>query len=310
MNIKFSENLKKRAFVILLIILFGWVSYAYSNDKTDTNVTQEEMAKFNDKYLKGKLTPSQDGKVSELIKLSDIAKQKNDANITMQSIETNLTKSISIDSQNSTEAQQIDALVKSKPFADKLKDNKKYILDNYDIGGNKMSEVMNSKVAKETMKANDSNEKIFIVISSSMPDSEVREYFKIAENKENVSFILRGLIGGVQKFEPTRKYLEKIIKKYPLDANNQEAYNVALSINPKVTQKYNIQKVPAVIYIKNYDGQVEKSEAMDRNTTSEEFWVSYGMASLEYVIEQINKEAKSQWLETLFKKDTFFNKKD
>ena len=40
----------------------------------------------------------------------------------------------------------------------------------------------------------------------------------------------------------------------------------------------------------------------------EQVWISYGTASFEYVIDKINKEVHSEWLNSLLKKQTFLNK--
>lgn len=314
LTLKFNldkTKLKQRLFLIGLILFFGYISVAYSADLSDINATQNELTKFNEKYIKGKLHIDEANRdVAKIIKLSDIAKQNNDANITMQKIDTNQSREI-FRPKESKEATRIDSLVSDKAFINQVKDNKKFILENYKIGEHKM------EVSPETQKelttavstTTNGKEKIFIVISSSMPNEQIREYFKAVEGKENITFILRGLVGDLKKFDPTRQYLESIIKKYPADKDSQDVFSVAVEINPKITKKYDINKVPAIIYVKNYDGQADKSEPLVRND-GEEFWVSYGLASFDYIIEQINKEAKSSWLDGLLKRDTFFNPKE
>lgn len=306
-----KEKLRFRLIMLGLMLLFGWISVAYSADlKEDDNKTQDELTKYNEKYLKGKLHSESQKDIANMVKLSDLAKQKQDINVTMQKIDTNQSKEI-YSIKESKEAQSITTLVNDREFLNKVKDNKKFILENYKIGGEKMevSENLNKTLGQEVNTKGQGKEKIFIVISSSMPSEQIREYFRAVDGKENISFVLRGLVGGVSKFEPTRQYLENLIKKNPSDKESQEVYNVAVDINPKITKKYKIDKVPAIVYVRNYDNQVEKPEAL-KDASGEEFWVSYGLASLEYIIEQINKEAKSKWLEDLLKKDTFFNQRE
>ena len=65
--------------------------------------------------------------------------------------------------------------------------------------------------------------------------------------------------------------------------------------------------MPAVIYVKNYNNQVQQAEAYKKESgDGETYYVSYGTASLEYIFKEINKEAKSEWLENLLQKETFF----
>lgn len=295
---------------IALIIFFGYISYAYAGtDLGDANATQDELTRFNEKYLKNKIQT--DGKMQENVtkdmKISDISQFK-DINNTVKSIEEssfgqNLSKE-----HKSEQAKKIEEIAQSSNFRNTVKENKKYILENYDIGGVKMSDTKETQEFIKSQKNEYEREKIFIVISSSMPDAQIKEYFKQVEGKENITFILRGLIGSPTKFGPTKDYLERIVKKFPSDKNSQEVYNVAIEINPKVTRKYGIEKAPAFVYVSDYDGQLEVSEPINKDK-KESFWIAYGMASFDYVIEQINKEAKSKWLASLLEKENFFNKK-
>jgi len=241
------------------------------------------------------------------VKISDIAKYK-DVNDTMKTIENSAFGKSMKNVKPSEQAKSIDEIVKSKNFRESIKENKKFILDNYEIAGKKAKDVVNTQLQNtvEVQSQPSSNEQFYIVISSSMPKEQIREYFKAVEGKQHVTFVLRGLIGDPTKFIPTKNYLESLVKKYPLDENNQEAFNIALEINPKVTRKYKIDKVPAFIYVPDYDGQLEKNEAIDKDKESD-YYVAYGLVSLEYVIKEINKEAHSKWLNELLKKDTFFN---
>lgn len=295
---------------IALIIFFGYISKSYAGiDLGDANATQDELTQFNEKYLKNKIQPDTkaQAEIANTVKISDIAKMK-DINETMKNIEQSSFGQNLKSEQKSEQAKKIEELTKSSDFRNTVKENKKYILENYDIGGKKMTETKETKAFKEETAKSETREKLFIVISSSMPDAQVREYFKQVEGKEGVTFVLRGLVGEPTKFGPTKEYLEKIVKKHPSDKESQEVYNVAVEINPKVTRKYGIEKVPAFIYVSDYSGQLEVSEPINKDI-QENFWVAYGMASIEYIVEQINKEAKSKWLSTLLTKDTFFNNK-
>ena len=213
-----KTKLKQRLLFVGLILFFGYVSTAFSADLNDINATQDELTKFNEKYLKDKLHTESNNSIAKTIKMSDIAKQKNDANITFQKLDTNQSREV-FKLKESKEAKNIDTIVGDKAFIDKVKDNKKYILENYKIGGQKMEATpeLDKKLATEVTTSTNGNEKIFIVISSSMPDEQIREYFKAVEGKDNIKFILRGLVGDLQKFDPTRKYLERLLKKNPND---------------------------------------------------------------------------------------------
>jgi type-F conjugative transfer system pilin assembly protein TrbC len=301
----------QRVWLIALILFFAYISFAKAQvDLGDANATQEELTLFNEKYLKHKLQNDSHVKSTSTttLKISDIATFK-DVNKSIKQIEdSSLAQSLN-QPYNSEHAKRIEEYSHSTAFRQAVKDNKKYLLENYTIGGKLMEQTPQTKAFIQESATHDGKETLFIIISSSMPEADIREYFKRLEGKEGVIFILRGLVGSEKRFGPTKEYLEKIVKKHPTDPNNQEVFNVAVEINPKVTRKYSIEKVPAFVYVSHYRGQLGTSAPIDQSV-HEPFWVAYGTASLEYILEQINTEAKSTWLSSLMEKETFFNAKD
>lgn len=302
---------KMNPWIMALSLWLGCISLIPAHtDFGDANVTQEELTHFNEKYLKHKLQPDtqRQSNTAKTIKISDIATLK-DVNSTIHAIEHSSFGQSLTQTYQSEQASKIEALSKDQHFRDAIKENKRFILENYEIAGKKMDSTHDSREFIERHnRPNNSREKLFIVISSSISDALLRDYFKQLEGKENVTFVLRGLVGSATTFKPTKAYLERIVKKYPLDPNNQEVYNIALEINPKVTRKYGIEKAPAFIYVANDDGQLETSAPIDQTMVSN-FWIAYGVSSLEHTIQQINTEAKSTWLDSLLDKETFFKTK-
>ena len=111
-----------------------------------------------------------------------------------------------------------------------------------------------------------------------------------------------------KEFEPTLKYMNKLLTKDPyIEESEDNRFNINLHINPKVTQRYKIDRVPAIIYVQNHDGLLEDSVPVEES--NEKYWISYGMGSIDYVVERINKEANSLWLTSLLEKDSFFRSK-
>lgn len=181
----------------------------------------------------------------------------------------------------------------------KLKDEK-LVLDKKDIEIIKKELASYQKVQKE---------RIFIAISSSMPDIAIREYFKQLDGISGVEFVFRGIVGDdIRYIQPTLKYIRYLMKKNPNIKNDEDnLYRVDIQINPKVFRKYNIQKVPALIYIKNYDSSLEEAKPLEEaNNTKEEVWIEYGLISPFYVLNKINKVAKSKWVNSILYKDSYF----
>jgi type-F conjugative transfer system pilin assembly protein TrbC len=152
----------------------------------------------------------------------------------------------------------------------------------------------------------DKNEQIIVVISSSIPKSTLRSYFQDIDAinaPSDVKFVLRGLVGNdVSTIKPTIEYLSTIVSKSgkPVKSENNETYKVSVSINPKITQKYGIDRVPAVLFIKNYNPAIEEPKRLDEAMgENEEYYIAYGASRLDYSLTKINEKAKSEGVKRL-----------
>ena len=148
-----------------------------------------------------------------------------------------------------------------------------------------------------------SGHRLFLVISSSIPFKTLRRYvFQIVDNNLPVEMILRGLLPGSDKgkyFMPTIKYIAKLIRY----KGRSGYYDIHVDIDPLIPVKYNINKVPALIYDVNYNQQTF-------TTIGDKAYVVYGNVDLEYGLKQIEKKTKSKYIERvikLFNKNQFFN---
>ena len=136
------------------------------------------------------------------------------------------------------------------------------------------------------------NEKVYLFISSSIPDETIHAYIadldRVAD--PNVSLVMRGLVGGIAKAraEKGQSYFSRIMKKEldcPRTQTPCERYQVAIRLKPSLFSKYRITKVPAVIY--EHDGN---------------FFLIQGDAEFDYLLERINREVRSKGLTGLIKK--------
>lgn len=273
----------------------------FAYDQNDINASRE----YHEKYLKGKITQEVKSDVARNIQLSDFQTYKEfDISTIVDSNDTGF-KEI-IDKTVTDEATDIKNWISSKAYENQFNEHINYILKDQSIGGYTMQE---EKLEKEhSVKLNNkSSEHIYIVISSSMPINQIQEFFRQVEGKEHITFVLRGLVGkGIKHFEPTLKYMNKLLTKDPhSDPSEENRFNIDLHINPKVTQRYKITKVPALIYVQNHDGLLEDS--IPTKESNEKYWISYGMGSIDYTIERINKKVNSKWLAKLLEKNTFFS---
>ena len=146
--------------------------------------------------------------------------------------------------------------------------------------------------------------RIFLVISSSIPFKTLRRYvFQIADNNLPVQMILRGLLPGSHGGKliiPTVKYITALIRYKGKAASY---YDMHVDIDPLVPVKYNINKVPALIYDVNYNPHTF-------TTIGDKAYVVYGDADLKYGLKQIEEKTHSKYIKgvlNLFKKNQFFN---
>jgi len=205
----------------------------------------------------------------------------------------------------SLQAKKLNDYLHGKKYQKNIQEMRQYILYDKDINFSKyIPKGFSAKFLKRhKYLAND--EAIYIVISSSMPISTIQNYFKTVQPvSEDITFVLRGLVGNdLKHIKPTLKWMNKVLTINPYKKTSKNnRYRVNLAINPKVTEHFGITEVPAVIFVKNYNGFLDKYEPLPKGNTGEEAYIAYGDANLIYTLERINKKAKSKTLGRLIKK--------
>ncbi|EGK7562067.1 hypothetical protein IO476_001064 [Campylobacter coli] len=285
----------------------------------DSNITKEQI--FRNKYLQDKSQMQNKISVDELHRNTrdfNLSSVRQDMNLTRDEIENKYEIKFNQSMEANQSAKEISNMRRSEAFQKKIVDNQNYIL--YDKSMNfdeylgeysqntkdMISQMENSKHLISSNKYLNPNEKIFIVISSSMDKSSIQNYFKLLENvNTDITFVLRGLVGNDARYiNPTFSYLQDLLIKDPNNKNKEDKnnfYYFNIEINPKVTRRFNITKAPAVIFIKNYDPIVQDYQKMTNTPadTNEEYYVAYGEVSINYALSEINKQAKSDGLARL-----------
>lgn len=131
-------------------------------------------------------------------------------------------------------------------------------------------------------------EKIYLFISSSMPIEAIRSYIEavVKTAEPNLIPVMRGWVNGMADTETNADYFGRILEKDPTcrpDTHHAcEYHRLVISLQPALFTKYGITQVPAVVYVHdNIAYQI------------------YGDARLDYLLEKINSEAKSDTLNSL-----------
>lgn len=130
-------------------------------------------------------------------------------------------------------------------------------------------------------------EKVYLFFSSSVPPETVQAYIEdiVFAGEPNITLLMKGFVPGQRK---KSIYLRNILKK-DQDCVDQvksnslcPRYEIPVKLKPSLFTTFGITRVPAVVYV-NQDTSYRIQ----------------GDASLEYLLEQINREVKSETLNGL-----------
>ena len=274
--------------------------------------------RYKEKYLKD--IPN----IRSQISVEDLHKNTKDLNLSqvgkdIEAIKTEVNSTINFqpkDPNAEKAAKEISDFRRSKAFGEEIKKAESYILDDkgFDFGKyayspQTMQMIKDMDKNKHLISKNeylDANERIFIIISSSMSDETIKNYFSALENvSSDISFILRGVVSNdIRHFKPTQEFITKtLLKNSKADiSKDAEIYNAQIEINPKITRRFRIERVPAVLFITNYNSAVQDFQnfigSPDEN---EKYYIAYGEAEVAYALREINKQAKSAGLDRLIK---------
>lgn len=292
----------------LLLFLSFFISSILAENQIDE--------RYKEKYLKD--IP----KIRSEISVEDLHKNTKDLNLTqigkdVEAKRAEVNSSVNFQSKSPDAdkvAQNIAKFRHSKDFKQEIKKAEDYILDDkgFDFGKYAYSEqtmamIKDMQQNKHLINKNEyleADEKIFIIISSSMSDAVIKNYFNSLENvSSDISFILRGVVGNdIRYFMPTQQFLAKSLSKSSKStiSSDDEFYNVNIEINPKITRRFKIDKVPAVLYIKNYNSAVQDFQNfINESDENENYYIAYGEVEVGYALREINKHAKSEGLKRL-----------
>lgn len=125
--------------------------------------------------------------------------------------------------------------------------------------------------------------RVVVALSSSMPDSELREYMAQLDGKREALVVLRGFIGGAQSVMATGKALDNVMRISQQGATPQRR-RVEVVVDPLLYRNLGIDRVPAVVWLPG----VSDISHCD-GTTFESAVTVYGTASVSYALNQINR---------------------
>jgi type-F conjugative transfer system pilin assembly protein TrbC len=152
------------------------------------------------------------------------------------------------------------------------------------------------KKAKERVLVLDPDERLYIFVSSSVPKETIRRYvtFVSSHIEGKAVFVLRGGIGGLKKLMPTVAWIYDVMKKEGnCEGVNCEVYGVEFMIDPFLFKRYEVKRVPAVVYAKGKMlTEFELSEGLQEKWESQVWGKTYGDMNLAYHLKVIAEELR------------------
>ena len=147
------------------------------------------------------------------------------------------------------------------------------------------------------------NERIYLFVSSSVPEATLRTYIEqIAGLRDpNVVVVMRGFIGGMKYMGPTLKFIGRLLEKDPSCGLSCGLYGVDVEVDPLLFRRYGILQVPAVVYVPDIEVLGPGSEGLGRNAKVARSYAFYGDVALAYSLKRINEEANSAPLAAVIK---------
>ncbi|QTA78808.1 Putative Type IV conjugative transfer system pilin assembly protein TrbC [Desulfonema limicola] len=141
------------------------------------------------------------------------------------------------------------------------------------------------------------NKRIYIFISSSMPDDVIRRYITAASPiADKTVFLMRGFVGGISKIKPTLFYISRILCKDNAPGS-PECLTGVIDVNPNLFKSFNINKVPAVLYLPGNIQPCGCGDCPDENNMPG--FISYGDASLTWHLAKIQETGKIKSLDRI-----------
>jgi type-F conjugative transfer system pilin assembly protein TrbC len=179
-------------------------------------------------------------------------------------------------------AERVDAIYRSQEFQEKIAREAEK-LEGIVPGIKKVKKEQEEKRIAES-------EKIYFFLSSSIPDETLRSYMADLDTAREVVAVMYGLVDGIQDMENMGVWYGRLTRKNPVCVdtleNQCERYEVKIEVKPNLFRKYNITMVPAMVYVDRDKDPLQIA----------------GDISIEEMLVQINREAKSPGLEGLIKK--------
>jgi type-F conjugative transfer system pilin assembly protein TrbC len=149
------------------------------------------------------------------------------------------------------------------------------------------------------------SERVYIFVSSSMPVQTVRNYAASVSRLRDprIMMVMRGFVGGMTKIQPTIDFVSSVLKEDPscvLSETECRMRQANLVVDPLLFRRYGIERVPAVVFVQGLkSADAALSEGDMKNTDVTNSYTVNGDASLEYILQMMERETGASSLKRL-----------
>ena len=153
-----------------------------------------------------------------------------------------------------------------------------------------------------------SGHRFYLFVSSTIPEKNLRSYARQLAQIPNAKLVLRGFIGGAKKMAPTLKFIKKSSKKNPFCSKgiNCPTHKIDFIIDPVLFQRYNIKKVPTLVFVENLTGSNNCSEGNTNLTTATGIHQFTGLAPISHMLTELEKSTNSPTLKQIIRSSEEF----
>ena len=200
-------------------------------------------------------------------------------------------------------AEKMNVYYRSPEFQGKLKSETERIKG--ELFGNASVRFYPDSITPAAIGKLGSDERVYVFISSAMPLQTVRNYASSVARlgDPNVTLVMRGFVDGMTKIQPTIRFIGSVLQRDQSCRPQEgecEMLTASMAVDPLLFRRYGIDRVPAIVYARGVKAEdAALSEGDSKNTSITENYTVYGDASLEYLIDQIQRETGSLTLADL-----------
>lgn len=102
--------------------------------------------------------------------------------------------------------------------------------------------------ARARAAARESGERLYLFVSSSVPERVLRRYAMQLDGLPGAMMVLRGFIGGATHIKPTIEFIARVLQRDPdcLGARCRR-YRTQVIVDPMLFRRYEVARVPAIV---------------------------------------------------------------